>query len=162
MGETNIRTDEPDQDGGRRKDVLNEASREHFSSPAESLLWWYFFLVEFFWFPSSRYKRKTGCVVGLEGSGHRAGIFHFKGYTQRPAAQLTKSVFILKASLMWGESKTGFVVSSLVQAHQKVITLSSFAALRGEVRSPRTQAKQVWVLSIMHKGRREHEHQLCE
>lgn len=38
MGETNIRTDEPDQDGGRRKDVLNEASGEHFSSPAESLL----------------------------------------------------------------------------------------------------------------------------
>lgn len=59
---------------------------------------------------------------------------------------------------MLGESKTGFVVSNLVQAPQRVITLSSFAALRGEVRSPGTQAKQVGGLSVMHKGRRDPEH----
>ena len=115
-------------------------------------------LVGLFWFPSSRYKRKTARAVGLEGSGRRAGIFHFTGHIRRSAAQLTKSVFILNASLMLGESKTGFVVSNLVQAPQRVITLSSFAALRGEVRSPGTQAKQVGGLSVMHKGRRDPEH----
>lgn len=71
------------------------------------------------------------CAVRLEGSGHRARIFHFTGHIQRSAAQLTKSVFILSASLMLGESKTGFVVSNLVWAPQRGITRSSLAALRG-------------------------------
>lgn len=38
MGEVNMRTDDPDQNGGKGKDVLNEAPGEHASSPAESLL----------------------------------------------------------------------------------------------------------------------------
>lgn len=88
----------------------------------------FFCWLDFSGFLPADIKRKTARAVGLEGSGRRAGIFHFTGHIQRSAAQLTKSVFILNASLMLGESKTGFVVSDLVQAPQRVITLPSFAA----------------------------------
>lgn len=38
LGEIHMRPDEPEQNGGKGKEMLNEALEEHASSPAESLL----------------------------------------------------------------------------------------------------------------------------
>lgn len=46
----------------------------------------------------------------MEASGPRAGIFHFTGHMQHSAARLAKSVFILNAFLMPGESRREFAV----------------------------------------------------
>lgn len=159
MGKINIRID---QNGGKRKDVLNEASGGHPSSPAESSLLWYFCLLYFSGCLPADMKGKRPVQQDWKPLGTEQGFFisQVVRNIQQPGSQ-SQSLFSMPP-WCWEKAEQGLLFRNSAQAHQRVITLSSCAALRGEIRSPRTQAKPVQDVGVTLKDRRGPECHLCD